>query len=132
MIRTKGEAGTGNVVEAVRHCRAVQGAIKRIKTMDDDELFAYLPLEDSILELLKKFAEVSDDDKKEKLKLFRVMMSLMVLVSAQIKFCGVFDSLIDCAQALMRMSLIHNVAPYGGDELTSKFALSRRDKNIRP
>merc|ERR1739848_335237 len=39
MIRTKGEAGTGNVVEAVRHCRAVQGAIKRIKTMDDDELF---------------------------------------------------------------------------------------------
>ena len=79
--------------------------------LDDDELFAYLPLEDSILELLKKFAEVSDDDKKEKLKLFRVMMSLMVLVSAQIKFCAVFDSLIDCAQALMRMSLIHNVAP---------------------
>jgi pyridoxal 5'-phosphate synthase subunit Pdx1 len=28
MIRTKGEAGTGNVVEAVRHCRAVQGAIR--------------------------------------------------------------------------------------------------------
>ena len=33
MIRTKGEAGTGNVVEAVRHCRSVQGAIKRIKSM---------------------------------------------------------------------------------------------------
>ena len=48
--------------------------------MDDEELFAYLPLEDSILELLKKFAEVSDDDKKEKLKLFRVMMSLMALM----------------------------------------------------
>ena len=32
----------------------------------------------------------------------------------------------------MRMSLIHNVAPYGGDEITSKFALSRRDKIIRP
>merc|ERR1711870_226218 len=39
MIRTKGEAGTGNVVEAVRHCRSVQGAIKKIKTMDEDELF---------------------------------------------------------------------------------------------
>merc|ERR1711967_159398 len=39
MIRTKGEAGTGNVVEAVRHCRSVQGAIKRIKSMDEDELF---------------------------------------------------------------------------------------------
>lgn len=31
MIRTKGEAGTGNVVEAVRHCRAVQGAIRYAK-----------------------------------------------------------------------------------------------------
>lgn len=30
MIRTKGEAGTGNVVEAVRHCRAVQGAIRYV------------------------------------------------------------------------------------------------------
>merc|ERR1712242_241666 len=39
MIRTKGEAGTGNVVEAVRHCRSVQGAIKKIKSMDEDELF---------------------------------------------------------------------------------------------
>merc|ERR1712032_1603375 len=39
MIRTKGEAGTGNVVEAVRHCRAVQGAIKKIKSRDEDELF---------------------------------------------------------------------------------------------
>merc|ERR1712060_350745 len=39
MIRTKGEAGTGNVVEAVRHCRSVQGSIKRIKGMDEDELY---------------------------------------------------------------------------------------------
>ena len=39
MIRTKGEAGTGNVVEAVRHTRAVQGAIRMLKTMDDDELY---------------------------------------------------------------------------------------------
>jgi pyridoxal 5'-phosphate synthase pdxS subunit len=41
MIRTKGEAGTGNVVEAVRHARAVNGAIRRLQTMDEDELFAY-------------------------------------------------------------------------------------------
>jgi len=41
MIRTKGEAGTGNVVEAVRHARAVQREIRRLKTMDDDELFSY-------------------------------------------------------------------------------------------
>ncbi|KAK9813228.1 hypothetical protein WJX72_011047 [[Myrmecia] bisecta] len=41
MIRTKGEAGTGNVVEAVRHCRAVMGAIRQLQTMDDDELYVY-------------------------------------------------------------------------------------------
>jgi pyridoxal 5'-phosphate synthase pdxS subunit len=41
MIRTKGEAGTGNVVEAVRHTRAVQGAIRQLQTMDDDELYVY-------------------------------------------------------------------------------------------
>ena len=41
MIRTKGEAGTGNVVEAVRHCRAVMGAIRALQTMDEDELYVY-------------------------------------------------------------------------------------------
>ena len=41
MIRTKGEAGTGNVVEAVRHARAVNRDIKRLCTMDDDELFMF-------------------------------------------------------------------------------------------
>ena len=39
MLRTKGEAGTGNIVEAVRHARAVQRDIKRLMTMDPDELF---------------------------------------------------------------------------------------------
>lgn len=36
-----GEAGTGNVVEAVRHCRAVMGAIKQLQTLDDDEIYVY-------------------------------------------------------------------------------------------
>jgi len=40
MIRTKGEAGTGNVVEAVRHARAVLGAIRRLKNLSPDELMA--------------------------------------------------------------------------------------------
>jgi pyridoxal 5'-phosphate synthase pdxS subunit len=40
LIRTKGEAGTGNVVEAVRHMRAVQKGIKRLGTLRDDELMA--------------------------------------------------------------------------------------------
>ncbi|RPH99347.1 MAG: pyridoxal 5'-phosphate synthase lyase subunit PdxS [Calditrichaeota bacterium] len=38
MIRTKGEAGTGNIVEAVRHMRAVQGGIRRIQSLGDEEL----------------------------------------------------------------------------------------------
>lgn len=41
MIRTKGEAGTGNVVEAVRHTRSVTGAIRQLQTLDDDELYVY-------------------------------------------------------------------------------------------
>ncbi len=38
MIRTKGEAGTGNIVEAVRHARSVMGEISKIQNMSADEL----------------------------------------------------------------------------------------------
>lgn len=41
MIRTKGEAGTGDVVEAVRHGRAVMREIRQITAMDENELFTY-------------------------------------------------------------------------------------------
>ena len=41
MIRTKGEAGTGNIVEAVRHMRAVQGEIQRLRGMGDEELVSF-------------------------------------------------------------------------------------------
>ena len=41
MIRTKGEAGTGDVVEAVRHARSVLGAIKQLQNKPDEELMAY-------------------------------------------------------------------------------------------
>ncbi|MFC1926473.1 pyridoxal 5'-phosphate synthase lyase subunit PdxS [Chloroflexota bacterium] len=40
MIRTKGEAGTGNIVEAVRHIRAVTGAIRRLQALTEHELMA--------------------------------------------------------------------------------------------
>jgi pyridoxal 5'-phosphate synthase pdxS subunit len=40
MIRTKGEAGTGDIVNAVRHMRAVFGGIRRLQSLRDDELFA--------------------------------------------------------------------------------------------
>ena len=41
MIRTKGEAGTGNIVEAVRHMRAVQGSIRQLQAMGEEELVSY-------------------------------------------------------------------------------------------
>ena len=40
MIRTKGEAGTGNIVEAVRHIRTMMAQIRRLTSMREDELFA--------------------------------------------------------------------------------------------
>lgn len=40
MIRTKGEAGTGNIVEAVRHMRAVMGEIRKLANMGEEELMA--------------------------------------------------------------------------------------------
>ena len=40
MIRSKGEAGTGDVVEAVRHIRAITGEIRQLQAMDPDELYA--------------------------------------------------------------------------------------------
>ncbi len=41
MIRTKGEAGTGDVVEAVRHARTVLGEIRRLENMPEEELMSY-------------------------------------------------------------------------------------------
>ncbi len=59
MIRTKGEAGTGDVIEAVRHARAVNGAIRRISRMDADELFTYAKDIQAPYELVKQTAELN-------------------------------------------------------------------------
>jgi pyridoxal 5'-phosphate synthase pdxS subunit len=40
MMRTKGEAGTGNIVEAVRHMRSAMGSIRKLQSMTEDELMA--------------------------------------------------------------------------------------------
>jgi pyridoxal 5'-phosphate synthase pdxS subunit len=40
MIRTKGEAGTGNVIEAVRHMRTIMGGIRRLQSLPEEELMA--------------------------------------------------------------------------------------------
>ena len=58
MIRTKGEAGTGDIVEAVRHMRAVQDAIRKLQTMPEDELVVEARDQGVSLELLTKTREL--------------------------------------------------------------------------
>ena len=41
MLRTKGEPGTGNIVEAVRHMRKVNSEVSRLTVMNDDEIMTY-------------------------------------------------------------------------------------------
>jgi pyridoxal 5'-phosphate synthase pdxS subunit len=61
MIRTKGEAGTGNIVEAVRHIRAVHAGIRHLTTLREDELYA------AAKELRSPFDLVQDIAKNGKL-----------------------------------------------------------------
>jgi len=58
MIRTKGEAGTGNVVEAVRHARTVNSDIKRLTTMDVDELYSFAKEIRAPFDLVKQTSEL--------------------------------------------------------------------------
>ena len=57
MIRTKGEAGTGNVVEAVRHMRTIMSEMRALTTMDEDELFKMAKDLQSPYELVAWIAE---------------------------------------------------------------------------
>jgi pyridoxal 5'-phosphate synthase pdxS subunit len=58
MIRTKGEAGTGDVVEAVRHARSVIGEIRRLQNMPDEELMTYAKNLGAPYELVKETKEL--------------------------------------------------------------------------
>jgi len=58
MIRTKGEAGTGDVVEAVRHQRAVMSDIRRAASMSDEELYAFAKELSAPYHLLKETARL--------------------------------------------------------------------------
>ena len=57
MLRTKGEAGTGNVVEAVRHARSVFGEIRRLQSMSADELFSAAKDLQAPYDLVRQVAE---------------------------------------------------------------------------
>lgn len=58
MIRTKGEAGTGNIVEAVRHTRAVNASIRQLQSMDEDERFAFAKEYRAPYDLVQKTAKL--------------------------------------------------------------------------
>jgi pyridoxal 5'-phosphate synthase pdxS subunit len=58
MIRTKGEAGTGDVVEAVRHARSVLGEIRRLSAMREDEMMTFAKEIGAPYELVKETAEL--------------------------------------------------------------------------
>lgn len=57
MIRSKGEAGTGDIVEAVRHLRTIHGAIRALGTMDDMELATAAKNHQAPLDLIRQVAE---------------------------------------------------------------------------
>jgi pyridoxal 5'-phosphate synthase pdxS subunit len=57
MIRSKGEAGTGDIVEAVRHMRQITGEIKRLHTLGDDELATAAKELPAPLELVREVAQ---------------------------------------------------------------------------
>ncbi|HWB70903.1 MAG TPA: pyridoxal 5'-phosphate synthase lyase subunit PdxS [Egibacteraceae bacterium] len=57
MIRSKGEAGTGNVVEAVRHIRAITAGIRRLATTSPEELYAEAKQLQAPVELVREVAE---------------------------------------------------------------------------
>ncbi|MDQ3989551.1 MAG: pyridoxal 5'-phosphate synthase lyase subunit PdxS [Actinomycetota bacterium] len=56
MIRSKGEAGTGNVVEATRHMRAIRAGIRQLSAMDADELYAVAKELRAPVELVREVA----------------------------------------------------------------------------
>jgi pyridoxal 5'-phosphate synthase pdxS subunit len=56
MIRTKGEAGSGNIVEAVRHIRAITGEMRRLTTLREDELTHVAKELGAPLELIREIA----------------------------------------------------------------------------
>jgi pyridoxal 5'-phosphate synthase pdxS subunit len=58
MIRTKGEAGTGDVVEAVRHMRTIMGEIRKLQSMDENELFTFAKSIGAPLDLVKETREL--------------------------------------------------------------------------
>src|SRR5512133_933805 len=60
LIRSKGEAGTGNIVEAVRHLRSILGDVRRLAALDEPELFAAAKEHRAPVELVREIAALGE------------------------------------------------------------------------
>ncbi|KAK8705077.1 hypothetical protein V6N13_048686 [Hibiscus sabdariffa] len=61
MIRTKGEVGTDNIIEVVRHMRFVMGDIRVLRNMDDDEAFTFAKKIQSLYDLVMHMKQLGSD-----------------------------------------------------------------------
>jgi pyridoxal 5'-phosphate synthase pdxS subunit len=84
MIRSKGEAGTGNVVEATRHMRAITGEIRRLATMDEAELYAAAKEHRAPVDLVREVAETG----RLPVVLFTAGVAMMMQLGADGVFVG--------------------------------------------
>lgn len=58
MIRTKGEPGTGNIVEAVRHMRMVMSEVRSVEGLDEEELWKYARIIEAPIDLVRKTSKL--------------------------------------------------------------------------
>jgi len=122
MIRSKGEAGTGNVVEAVRHLRQILGDIKKITTADSAELFGWAKNLQAPLGLVQEIAETG----KLPVPLFcagglatPADASLVMQLGAEAVFVGsgIFKS---ANPALRARAIVEATAHYGDAAILAK------------
>ena len=121
MIRSKGEAGTGNVVEAVRHLRQILGDIKKITTADSAELFGWAKNLQAPLGLVQEIAETG----KLPVPLFcagglatPADASLVMQLGAEAVFVG--SGIFKSANPALRARAIVATAHYGDAAILAK------------
>ncbi len=129
MIRTKGEAGTGNVIEAVRHMRTINGEIARLSVLPDEELMTEAKTLGAPYDLVKMVAK----DKKLPLVNFSAGglatpadAAMMMQLGADGVFVGsgIFKS---SDPAKMAHAIVQAVTHYNAPDILAKISKSLGD-----
>lgn len=105
MIRTKGEAGTGNVVEAVRHTRSVTGAIRQLQTLDDDELYVYAKEIRAPVDLVRKTKHLG----RQECRLIMTCLLLQLLLLALAPWLYIANFCTDIPCTSIQFAPMHGV-----------------------